>query len=364
VSVSPLSFVRYRDLIADHREEEWRISLLDRQDREVRTLDNVRGGTFEASIFNTIRTGGSLDYTGEPLDWNAYRVQPWYILRDPLTQEITSQWPIGVFIASTPRTAYDDGSQAVTVDLYDKLLLLDQDKVEQTYSVEAGTNPIEAVAALVASVGETRVLADDFEETLPADKVWPVGTSKLRIANDLLKAANFFSLWVDGFGVFRLHKYRAADARETVWEFLDDEAGIYSPKFTHEEDGFNVPNKVIVIGIGDAETEAPSAYALNEDPDSPWSYQGRNERWIAYTEEGVEATSTAVLAEIAQRRLLELSQTGSTFSVSHAPIPLALNDIVRFRHRPSGTDARAVVQSVSLSMDVGALSTIRLREVT
>ncbi|MEE6295204.1 hypothetical protein [Georgenia wangjunii] len=363
-----------------HREARWRIDLLNRADEPIGTLGGmltaedveggkhgVGGGSFEYSIHNVIRSTGSLTYIGEPvtaggepIDWHQVRIQPWYILSTPTGER---EEPMGVFIPAAPKTAHTAAARTQDIELYDKLLTLDRAKVKATHTYPAGTVVTTAVAELIASVGETRVAVTESTETLSVPMVWGAGTTKLKIINELLEAANYLSVWVDGYGVFRADPYVRPSDRGTQWAFVDGAESIYLPDFTHDSDGFDVPNEVVLVATSDGETEALVGYAVNEDPESRWSVPNQGPNTV--TETGVEATSQAVLDNLAARRLVDLTQVASTFEIRHAWVPSELNDAVLFRRAQAGiTGARCVVQKRSFDMATGALVTATLREVT
>lgn len=347
------------DPLTSHRSESWRVELLNLSDTGLGQLDGVAGGEFTFNVNNAIRGGGSLDYKGEPIDWLRHRVQPWYRIQAGTT---TFEWPLGVFIPAAPSTQYGAMGGVQSIELYDKTLILSQDAVDTTYSVPAGTVVTDVIRALLVSIGETHIAITDSPETLSTSMVFEAGVSKLRIINDLLDAINYFSIWVDGLGTFRADPYRRPSDRLRRFGFIDDEKSIYSPDFTHDFDTFEIPNKVILIGQSDGEEAAMTSVASNVDVNSPFSYQSRG-RWITRVEEGVEATSQAVLDSLATRRLMDGQTVGSTFDIRHAPIELTFNDAVGFRRDAEGVNVLATVESISYSMSTGALCSTKLREV-
>ena len=351
-------WVEPRNPLTGHRSESWRVDLLNQEDVVVANLLGVTGGAFTFNVNATIRGGGSIDYQGEQVDWNVHRVQPWYRTEAPGSDPV--EWPLGVFLVATPSSEYSDQGRAVTLELYDKTLILDQDQLPSTYQVEKGTNIITAVRTVLADAGQTRTAIESSDQTLANSMVWPAGTSRLRIINDLLEAANYFSIWTDGKGVFRTGPYLSPSDRGISWAFQDDEESIYDAEFTHDFDTFNVPNRVVVIGQGDGEEEAPVA-VVEDTSGGPFSFQTRG-RWITRTEEGQEASDQATLEGIARRFLQEGQQVGSTFQIKHAPIPLELHSAVGFRRDTEAIDIRATVQTMSYSMDIGALCSTTLRE--
>ena len=349
-----------RNPLTGHRTEIWRVDLLNRDDVVIAPLLGVTGGEFTFNVNAAIRGGGSIEYQGEKIDWVQHRVQPWYRAEAPGAEPV--EWPLGVFLVATPSTEYSDTGRATTLELYDKTLILDQDKFPSTYQVQAGTNIIEAVRALLEDAGQTRMALVETEQTLATSMVWEPGTSRLRVINDLLEAANYFSIWADGRGIYRAGPYQAPADRGESWGFQDDSASIYSAEFTHDYDTFEVPNRVVVVGQSDGEEDSETPVAVAEDvKGGPFSKETVG-RWITRYEEGQDAADQATLEGIAQRFLQEGQQVGSTYHIKHAPVPLELQDAVRFRRSTEGLDFGATVQTISYSMDPGALCSTTLRE--
>src|SRR5690606_33787153 len=176
-----------------HRVESWRVDLLTATEATLGPLGGVTGGQVEQNVNRVISGGGALDVVdvGQDVDWLTARVQVWWEVAgvDP--------WPLGVFLCSAPTAQHSSTGLSWRVELLDKLLILDQDKTAGTYSVPAGAVVTEEVAAVIASAGETATAITPSAETLRAGMVWPAGTSKLRIVNDLLDAINYFSLQAD-----------------------------------------------------------------------------------------------------------------------------------------------------------------------
>ena len=348
---------RPADPLSGHRTESWRVDLLNNNDVTITTLLGAKDGAFTFNVNAVIRGGGSLDYGGTPIDWNQHRIQPWYRTE---SGGLVEEWPLGVFLVATPSTKYSSAGKSVTLELYDKTHILDQDTVTSSYQVPAGTNVIDAVLRVLTQAGQTRAAFEETTQTLATAMVWPVGTSRLKIINELLAAANYFSIWADGDGVFRASPYKAPGARGTSWSFEDNHQSIYAPEFTHDFDTFHVPNRVIVTGQSNGDTEPP--IALAEDRGSgPFSILTRG-RVISRFVEGREATDQATLNGIAARLLSEGQQVGSTYAIQHAPITLDLNSVVKFKRKAEGVDVLATVQEISYSMKTGALCSTTLRE--
>lgn len=350
---------RPADPLSSHRAESWRVDLLNNDDVTITSLLGAKDGSFRFNVNAAIRGGGSLEYGGTPIDWNQHRIQPWYRTE---AGGLLQEWPLGVFLVATPSTKFSSAGRSVTLELYDKTHILEQNKVTASYQVPAGTNVVDAVTTVLAQAGQTRAAFEETDQTLSTAMVWPAGTSRLKIINELLDAANYFSIWADGDGVFRASPYKPPAARGISWSFEDNENSIYSPEFTHDFDTFSIPNQVIVIGQSDGETEPQVAVAQDNGP-GEFSIPTRG-YVISRSEEGREATDMATLNGIAQRLLSEGQQVGSTYAIQHAPVPLDLNSVVEFKRAAEQVDALATVQEISYSMRTGALCSTTLREFT
>ncbi|QEP08729.1 hypothetical protein [Glutamicibacter sp. ZJUTW] len=348
---------RPADPLSGHRQESWRVNLLNNNDVLLTQLVGVVGGEFTFNVNAAIRGSGSIEYSGTPLDWNQHRVQPIYRTE---AGGAAVEWPLGVFLVATPSSEYKDGDRTVSLEMYDKTKILEDDLIPASYQVAKGSNVITAVRAVLALSGQTRTAFEESTQTLATAMVWPAGTSRLRIINDLLESVNYFSIWVDGDGVFRTSPYLSPADRGMSWEFEDNEKSIYSPEFTHDFDTFDVPNRVIVTGQSDGDTAAPVAVA-EDNGTGPFSIATRG-RVISRYEEGQEASSQATLQAIAERLLQTGQQVGSTFSIQHAPIPIDLNSVVAFRRGVEAIDVATTLQTISYSMDTGALCSTTLRE--
>lgn len=342
------------------RTQSFSYQLLDNEGAHLGALDGVKGGTVEWHQSAAVKGGGKLTVV------QRHRFQHnWLKRRIKIIMHIEGMddTPLGVFIPSAPVENWDDMNLTLDLDLYDKSTVLDNDYVLSTHTVPEGANVIDEVRSLITSTGEGAGSITDAKATLDKAMVWDAGTSKLTIINDLLAAANYNSLHVDGNGKFQVDKYRLPKDRPSVHFFSDGFESIYAPEFGYAKDEFAVPNKVVMIGQGDGDTEALRAVATNENPDSPYSYQSRG-RWIVDVTTGVEAVDQAALDDKAQRRLHDLTTPPGTLTIDHAPLPwLSLGDKVRFKRIEADIDIHATVQSMQISLDPTDLQRTELQEV-
>ncbi len=356
----PVRSLTTGDILTGHRSTAIRYELLTQAEASKGPLTGVTGGSLDWTTAASVHGGGKLEVVdvGQDVDWLNDRIRP------VITIAGLPEQPLGVFLVAKDPGTFTGTGRTWTLQLVDKTSILEQDQVESTYTAPAGTVITAEVAALIASTGEINVAITPSTATLPSAIVWEPGTTKLRIVNDLLAAANYLSLYADFTGQLRAEPWTRPAARPIAWEFLDGEKSIYSPDFTQDVDRFGIPNKVTVVGQSSGSVPAlTSVPATNEDPVSPYSYPRRG-RWISKVERGVEIADQTTLDSYARRRLIELTSPTSSIEVQHAFLPgLAINNAVRLRRVPAGIDARHVVSKTEITTDPTALVKTTLTQV-
>lgn len=336
-----------------------RVELLTAAEAPAGTLDGVRGGSVAYTAAKSVHGSASLtvEDNGQSVDWLTVRIRP------VITIEGYGDTALGVFLVSEAPESWGDTGRTWAVKLLDKCTILDQDAVDAAYALDAGTVVTTAIVTLIQSTGETNSAITPSTATLVNPLVWPAGTTKLQIVNDLLSTINYFSLFCSGDGQFRGEPYVKPASRPTVWDFLDGSDCIYLPMLTKDVDLFAIPNKIIAITQGDGTTAALTSTATNTDVSSPYSTVSRG-RTITYVASGVEAADQATLDAFALRRLIELTTPTASIEIQHAFVPaVAFNRAVNFRRQPASIDARHVVSRTETSLDPTALTRSTLTEV-
>lgn len=303
-------------------------------------------------------------------------------LRPVLVIEGLPEIPLGVYLFSAAPEEWSGAGRVYGLELLDRNTVLDQDLVEVSYTVAAGTVILSAVATVILSAGESITVDATNTAALGSAMVWPAGTSKLQIVNDLLGAMNYNSLWVDGVGNYRATPYLVPASRSIAYELLnglsrelvDGDASIYSEAWSRDRDLFKVPNKVIAVQSGTGDDEPLTGTATNTttlvtSPTYPFSYAARGNRWISKVIDGVEVPDgttpqkQAYLDAKARASLIASSSVQAAVTVKHLPLPVRVSDVLRFANAPAGIDARHVLTAIDLEAHPLGLMTSTLQEV-
>ena len=333
------------------RVEDYRFELLNNAGMVLGALDGVEpGGRLTGNVNAQIRWSAALTYHGDipKTDWPKYRIRITAIING-------EQRPLGEYVVRGGEQKNTPLGESLTLDLYDKTFIPASDAVEGTYTVAEGANIGSAVRALLESSGETNIVLDPTNAVTRSAMVWEPGTSKLRIINDLLDAAGYMSLWCDYGGAYRLSPYTPPKQRPIAYEFVPSDTAIHTPEWAREQDA-KIPNKIICVSQESGDQPAMRAIALNEDPESPYSFQNQGQ-WIAEVHTGVEAATQAVLDAHAQR-LLANAVSSATVKRSMALTPIELNAMCL-----NSGGGREVVENLDITLTPASLMQITTREV-
>jgi hypothetical protein len=365
-------------LLTGPRVVDYRFDLLDEEENLLGTLDGVQpSGETKWDYNAAIKGGGSINVLdlGQDVDWLNTRIRPVMklagagVLEEANTQEIAC----GVFMPSAPVEDWSAVGRSWKIELLDKNSILDSDIMSDddgnpvTYSLPAGTNVIEAVVALIEDAGEHAPAIVPGAKTLLRALTWPMGTTRLKIINELLDTANYFSLWVDGAGQYQATPYLDPQDRPPVYDlatpFSSGDFSLMEPDWTRDRDIYSIPNRYVAISQGDGENAPMVSVATNEDPASPYSQPSRG-RWITAVLDNAEATTQADLDAIARRGLTNLTAVANMITVSHLYLPdVLVNRTVRFVNPDADLDIICYVTSTTINFDPVGLCKSELREV-
>lgn len=381
--------VLYGDRVTSYRWEVLHHNTTTGVDTLAGTLDGVvePSAQLSWSLYNAVKGTGSLKVNDLPAAKSgllrigdvalaAARIRPVLVI-DGLPEI-----PLGVYLFSAAPEDWSGAGRVYGLELLDRCTVLDQDEIEVSYTVAAGTVILSAVASVIASAGEAISVNAAVTTATSSAMVWPAGTSKLQIVNDLLAAMNYNALWVDGVGNFRATPYVVPASRPIGYELLnglerelvDGDLSIYSEAWSRDRDLFKVPNKVITVQSGSGEEEPLTGLATNTttdptDPTYPFSYAARGNRWISKVIDGVEVPDGTTgeqedyLDARARSSLIASSSVQAAVSVKHLPIPVRVSDVVRFANAPAEIDARHVLTAIDLEAHPLGLMSSTLQEV-
>lgn len=312
-------------LHAPRREMRFRYELWGKDGAFKRHLTNVLGAVVEYNALAEIKRTAKIEMrdTGD-IDFLTDRIKPVAQLR---MSTGWVEWPLGLFMLSTsPRLASGTGVVTRSVEAYDLAQILVDDAVTTRYTASAGANVIEEVRSLMNGAGITAHNLVASSNTLPAARDWAVGTSKITIINDLLRAIVYDDLHFDAEGTAIAKPYVTPEQRASEYTYAADAQSVLFPDAEQGLDLWRVPNRWVLV-VSESDVEVMRAEYTNTNPKSPTSTVNLG-RTITRVET-VDADSQASLNAMVERRAFEDSQVYETVQIGTAIMPMhAHRDVI------------------------------------
>ena len=257
--------------------------------------------------------------------------------------------PVGVFPVGTVSYGHDEnGLETVTVEAYDRCMILNQTKAERIIHFPAGKNYLAAVEELLTEAGIALYMSTPSTAAMQTDREdWPIGTSYLDIINTLLSEINYTQIWFDSRGYARLQPVKTPQASNIDHRYGEmEKIKLLRRPCTVETDMFDAPNVFIVV-CSNPDLEAPMvATAVNDNPMSSLSIFRRGRR-IVKTYKVDNIPSQAELDAYANTLKLNGMIASEVATISTANLPgHGVYDTVAVTH----PDIDGIFQEISWSL--------------
>lgn len=264
---------------------------------------------------------------------------------------------LGVYLPANITFSENDTGKTVTVEAYDRCWLVQTRCTEVLRYFAQGLNYLNVVASLLTDAGITAISKVNTEHTLTEDREdWNIGTSNLKIVNQLLSEINYKQLWFDKNGVAMLEPAAQATA-VNIQHTLDDTnvKSLLIPGFSSSTDIYSAPNVFICI-CSNADKSGPmSAMAENKNPQSPLSIARRGRR-ITQVVNVNNIASQDELESYANRLVTSSMLRGEVINVETCLLPdFGVEDVVALRYG----DLTAICVEKSWTMNLGIDGTMQ-----
>ena len=336
-----------------YREVKFRYDLLNKHEVKIGELTSLDGEITMNSLAE-IKKVGRFNFKENELndvDWLNDRVQPFFMLKMPKGDFI--EWPLGIFLISSPTRAKRNSGIYREVEAYDASLVLMEDKFDNRYRIAAGTNYITAIKTILNQSNIWKINIPYIPSTISIDKEFEIGEEKITAINSLLQEINYTSLWVDNNGFFTAKPYIIPSSREVEYEYRNNNVSIIvSNSPTEELDLFNVPNKWIVTSSNPESVPLVSTYT-NDLPTSPTSTANRG-RTIVDFRTIDDIADQIILDEYTKRIAYESSNIYSKFNFQTAIMPHhSYLDCLFIEHTGFGVSHKFIETSWSMELKAG-----------
>ena len=342
-------------------EVKFRYELLDSKEKRKFTLKNIIDGSISMAAFAQIKRTATFKIAeGEDIEWLSDRIQPFYMLKMPDGNWI--EWSLGIFILSSPNRIVEGGKVFREIEAYDGLIILKDDKFLDRYTIDEGTNYIDAINEILNSSNISKINVEYTDTTLNRTKEFEPGSEKLSAINDLLKDLNYTTLWVDEMGYYTSSKYTSPANRPSEYDYFDNEVSILTPNISEDLDLFNVANSWVVVATNPEEEPLVASY-MNDNPKSPTSTINRG-RIIADFREIESIANQQALEDYTERLAFNASQLFGYIEFETAISPLhSYSDVYNIKHTDIGIDDKYSETNWTMPLKAGATMSHQGRKV-
>lgn len=271
-------------------------------------------------------------------------------------------YPVGYFPVGTVVTSHDsNGLETVSVEAYDRCMILNQTKTEAILHFSAGDSYLGVVESLLLEAGLALHVTSPNEAVLRTDREdWPIGTPYLTIINQLLAEINYASIWFDSRGYAHLEELKVPSVSNIKHCYTQtDKTRVLARPSVIEQDAFDAPNVFVAI-CANPDFEAPLiATAVNDNPMSALSVLRRGRRIVQVYQVNNVPDQAALEAYVSQRKF-EGMMSSEIVTIETVKRPgHGVFDTVALSH----PDASGIFQEVGWSMvlDNDSLMTHRLK---
>lgn len=342
-------------LFQNRRVEKFWVDVLNEREEYIEPLDGVVSGSVACSVDARIKRGGSLEIVSKkPINW-------WGRKRLRIWIEVNGyRWSLGVFIPSSPEQKHNGDKTSFTVEISDKLLILDDDKIPYALTIPKGTNLTSWVENYIRSTGETKIYIAPSQLVNKRPLVWDAATEMLTVINDILDYIGYFSLSVSPEGTFSAEPYMLPADRPVMWDFREGVNSVQALEYTFSQDLTGIPNRIVYTTDPQDQDKKPLVSSWeNHDPDSPFSYEARG-RWITEVKTDAEAADQAELDKMVKRRANRSLRPMAKIDLKSAALPVALNQVVRYTDKHYRM--MMTIRKFEVSLKPGELMSMTLRK--
>jgi hypothetical protein len=262
------------------------------------------------------------------------------------------EFPLGLFLLSTPPR--HDSGEIITrqIEAYDQLQVASDHRVDNRYTVAAGTRYTDAIIQLIGGLYAGLNLVPSAS-TLPVALDWDPGTAVLQIVNDLLGKINYRSLFFSSMGVAQVIPYVLPDQRPIDYIYADDDLSVTLPGMDDAVDLFGVPNAWVVI-VSEPDRAALMSEYANTSASSPTSTVNRGRVITKFVSQSMDAPDQTTLDALVRKMASDDSQVYRHFLFTTALMPMHEDsDVLQVQMSRLGINSRYVEQSWDMDLVAG-----------
>ena len=193
-----------------------------------------------------------------------------------------------------------------SVEFIDRSILASNTRLIVPLSLPRSTHVVTAIRARLSKVGLAAYI-DDQDDTLRTPIAWDVGTSELKVINDLLEAINYHPLRPVGMRL-QASEYRDVTRVDPEFSLREGVDGTHLVDYAVDSDHLQVANRIVGVTAGGDGTPVLRALATDQRT-TEFSHAARGGFWMDPEPLQSNATTQAVLEAQVWRELRKRQST-------------------------------------------------------
>lgn len=315
------------------------------------------------SIIGNVTATGNIDYNAnaeikrvagfkikewKDINYIDERIKPYFRI---YYNQTWLEYPLGVFLISSPSRVSDGYSINRDIECYDKAIILREDRIDHRYLIEKNSNYIQEVKKILASAGITTMNIEESQMCTKIDIEFEIGTKKIEAINQLLQAINYTNLYFDENGTARASSYIRLENRIPEEEYRTDSQSIIKVGMKETLDIFDCPNKFVRY-LENPEIDVLTSTYINNDPSSKLSTISRG-RMIVDIDSVTDIADQKTLDEYV-KRIAEEKQIYEDIEFCTALMPHhGFEDCLYIEHKDIGTNGKYIEYAWNMQLEIG-----------
>lgn len=278
-----------------------------------------------------------------------------YTVTDIKREERWVEFPLGVFIPSSPSRHFSTGT-TYEVEAYDRSVILKEDCITDRLYFSDGTSYYSALESILIGAGIEEAMITQTSAVFATEREFETGESKLDILNQLLAEINYDTVSVNEEGIFVLQPYiEPSEDYISLW-YENDELSVIGLEAETEMDLYSVPNVFVAIVSNPDYTKDNTDFEffrseyVNDNPVSVLSTVRRGRKIVSVLKPE-NIASQADLDQYVRRAAFESSQVYEQVAFSSALMPVHGNgELLGMKH----PDINGTYEEIGWEMELSA----------
>ena len=294
----------------------------------------ITSGSLELAADSELKVTGSFEFEGNELPNTSDLMRVYYDFDDDNGEHVRNV--LATLFVSYSDPQYNATSRGIkthgTLDGSSVLKALADKKYGAPFTVTANDNAIYKAVTLIKSIGLNVEYTPDHT-VLGADHTFDSGVSYLEIVNWLCDAAGYSPAVPDAYGTVQLQPFTDILTQDAAYTFANDDKSIMYPEVQANNDWASTYNVVRLLYNTDQACIIAEAKNMSGSRASLDARGGREQTYYEETSELPEDTAKLeALINLAESKLRELSCDVEYVTISHAYIPLMINEAIRVNY--------------------------------